>query len=81
MITLKKKPCFWKAKQPFRIFSKEEQDPGAQEIADTLLQDAIRLDQGRPNDDMSVVVLRVVSRQPDAIRRMTVRLPVPTNAS
>lgn len=59
----------------------EEQDPGAQEIADTLLQDAIRLDQGRPNDDMSVVVLRVVSRQPDAIRRMTVRLPVPTNAS
>lgn len=55
----------------------EDQDPTAQEIADTLLAQAIRLDQGRPNDDMSVVVLRILPHDSDQIRRMTVRLPVP----
>lgn len=55
----------------------EDQDPSAQQIADTLLQQAIRLDQNRPNDDMSVVVLRVVPNEPDQVRRMLVRLPVP----
>ncbi len=54
----------------------EDQEPGCQQIADTLLTEAIRLDQRQPNDDMSVVVLRVVARNPDTIRRMTVRLPV-----
>ncbi len=54
----------------------EEQDPSAQEIADAILSNAIQLDQGRPNDDMSVVVLRVLPFESDLIRRMTVRLPV-----
>jgi serine phosphatase RsbU (regulator of sigma subunit) len=54
----------------------EDQDPSSQEIADTLLAHAIQLDQGRPNDDMSVVVLRVLPFESDLIRRMTVRLPV-----
>lgn len=54
----------------------DEQDPTSQEIADTLLSQAINLDQGRPNDDMSVVVLRVLPFESDLIRRMTVRLPV-----
>jgi serine phosphatase RsbU (regulator of sigma subunit) len=54
----------------------EDQPPTAQEIADTLLGEAIRLDQGRPNDDMSVVVLRVLGIESDQIRRLTVRLPV-----
>jgi serine phosphatase RsbU (regulator of sigma subunit) len=54
----------------------EEQDPSAQEIADNLLAQAISLDQGRPNDDMSVVVLRVQTYEGDMIRRMAVRLPV-----
>lgn len=54
----------------------DDQDPSAQEIADTLLSQAIQLDQGRPNDDMSVVVLRVLPFESDLIRRMTVRLPV-----
>ena len=54
----------------------DEQDPTSQEIADTLLSQAINLDQGRPNDDMSVVVLRVLPFESDPIRRMTVRLPV-----
>jgi serine phosphatase RsbU (regulator of sigma subunit) len=54
----------------------EEQNPTAQWLADTLLSNAIRMDQGRPNDDMSVVVLRIISQPTDHIRRMTVRLPV-----
>jgi serine phosphatase RsbU (regulator of sigma subunit) len=54
----------------------EEQNPNSQEIADSLLAEAMRLDQGRPNDDMSVVVLRVLQSDEDQIRRMTVRLPV-----
>jgi serine phosphatase RsbU (regulator of sigma subunit) len=54
----------------------EEQNPHSQEIADSLLAEAMRLDQGRPNDDMSVVVLRVLQSDEDQIRRMTVRLPV-----
>ncbi|MBM3153452.1 MAG: serine/threonine-protein phosphatase, partial [Chloroflexi bacterium] len=36
----------------------EEQEPSPQEIADSLLSHAIRLDEGRPGDDISVVVLR-----------------------
>ena len=54
----------------------DEQEPGAQQIADALLTQAMRLDQNRPNDDMSVVVLRVMQRNVDQIRRMTVTLPV-----
>lgn len=54
----------------------EDQNPSSQEIADALLSQAIQLDQGRPNDDMSVVVLRVFPFESDLIRRMNVRLPV-----
>jgi len=54
----------------------EDQNPSSQYIADTLLAEAIRLDQGRPNDDMSVVVLRVSSQDTDQVRRMIVDLPV-----
>jgi serine phosphatase RsbU (regulator of sigma subunit) len=56
----------------------EEENPSAQEIADNILAQAIRLDQNRPNDDMSVVVLRSIPGESDEIRRMTVRLPVGT---
>jgi serine phosphatase RsbU (regulator of sigma subunit) len=54
----------------------DDQEPTAQEIADTILGQAIRLDDNRPNDDMSVVVLRSIPSEADQIRRMTVRLPV-----
>lgn len=54
----------------------EEQDPNPQEIADTLLANALRLDEGRPGDDISVVVMRSQERNGDNVRRMTVRLPV-----
>ncbi|NMB88931.1 MAG: serine/threonine-protein phosphatase [Chloroflexi bacterium] len=58
----------------------EDQEPSAQAIADTILAEAIRVDQGGPNDDMSVVVLRVLTTLTDAVRRMTVRIPVNMNA-
>ncbi|HOV07241.1 MAG TPA: SpoIIE family protein phosphatase, partial [Anaerolineaceae bacterium] len=54
----------------------EEEDPSPQEIADNILAQAIRADNNRPNDDMSVVVLRSMSAASDQIRRMTIRLPV-----
>jgi len=41
----------------------EEERPSAQEIADTLLGQAIRLDQNRPEKDMAVVVLRITSER------------------
>ncbi len=54
----------------------DDQDPSPQEIVDELLAHAIRLDEGRPADDMSVVVLKVSPRIGDSVRRMTVRLPI-----
>ena len=45
-------------------------------IADALLEEAVTLDDGRPVDDISVVVLKVLKRRGDAVRRMTVRLPI-----
>ena len=54
----------------------EEQDPPPQDIADALLSEAVTLDDGRPVDDISVVVLKVLKRRGDDVRRMTVRLPI-----
>ncbi len=56
----------------------EDENPTSREIADNILAQAIRLDNNRPNDDMSVVVLRSVPGEFDQIRRMSVRLPVGT---
>ncbi|MGC1379239.1 MAG: PP2C family protein-serine/threonine phosphatase [Anaerolineales bacterium] len=53
----------------------DENDPAPQEVADVLLAQALRLDDNRPVDDISVVVLRVMPRQGDEARRMTMRLP------
>jgi serine phosphatase RsbU (regulator of sigma subunit) len=54
----------------------DEGDPSPQTIADSLLEHAMKLDQGRPVDDVSVIVLRVTTHRGDAVRRMTVRLPL-----
>lgn len=54
----------------------EDQDPSPQELADSLLSQAVRLDDNRPADDISVLVLRVSPRSGDDVRRMTVRLPI-----
>jgi serine phosphatase RsbU (regulator of sigma subunit) len=54
----------------------EDQDPTPQQLADTLLAHAIGLDDNRPADDISVLVLKVTSRTGDEVRRMSVRLPI-----
>ncbi len=54
----------------------DDEDPSPQCIADSLLESAVKLDQGRPVDDISVVVLHVTSHQGDEVRRMAVRLPL-----
>jgi serine phosphatase RsbU (regulator of sigma subunit) len=54
----------------------ENEDPTPQLIADSLLENALNLDRGRPSDDISVVVLRVMGRSGDDVRRMSVRLPL-----
>ena len=54
----------------------EDQDPSPQTLADTLLGHAVQLDESRPADDISVLVLKVASRGGDNVRRMTVRLPI-----
>jgi serine phosphatase RsbU (regulator of sigma subunit) len=49
----------------------------ARTLADALLARAVELDRGRPADDISVVVVSVVARrQPDNVRRLSVRFPL-----
>ena len=47
-----------------------------QSISDSLLERALELDHNRPSDDMSVVVVRVLPKSNDEIRRMSVCLPL-----
>jgi serine phosphatase RsbU (regulator of sigma subunit) len=54
----------------------EDQDPTPQQLADALLAHAISLDDNRPADDISVLVLKVSARTGDEVRRMNVRLPI-----
>lgn len=54
----------------------EDQDPSPRLLADTLLAHAVRLDENRPADDISVLILKVIPRDGDNVRRMTLRLPL-----
>lgn len=55
----------------------DEAHPTAEQIAETLLQKALRLDQNRPGDDISVVALQVTGKKEEPlVRRMFVRLPL-----
>ena len=54
----------------------EDQDPTPQVLADALLAQAVSLDDNRPADDISVLVLKVTARMGDNVRRMAVRLPI-----
>ena len=52
--------------------------PPAQELADALLERALWLEEGRPHDDVSVVVVTIAPIEDSdvPIRRLTARLPV-----
>ncbi len=54
----------------------EDQDPPPQDLADALLAFAVRLDDNRPADDISVLVLKVIPLSGDEVRRMSIRLPI-----
>jgi serine phosphatase RsbU (regulator of sigma subunit) len=54
----------------------DQENPSPQEIADSLLAHAVRLDDNRPADDISVVVMRVTSEEGDNVRRMSVEVPL-----
>jgi len=46
-------------------------------IADEILSEALRLDQGRPRDDATVLVLKLVDQPTvDGVRRLTMRFPI-----
>jgi len=44
-------------------------------MAENILQDALSLDQNRPNDDMTVVVMAILDSPVDGIRRLQVEFP------
>jgi len=54
----------------------EDQDPAPQDLADALLGHAMMLDEDRPADDISVLVMKVVPHVGDTVRRMSIRLPI-----
>jgi serine phosphatase RsbU (regulator of sigma subunit) len=54
----------------------EAEDPSPTIIADSIINHALKLERGRPRDDISIVVLRVIPSGDDMIRRMSVQLPV-----
>jgi serine phosphatase RsbU (regulator of sigma subunit) len=54
----------------------EGENPSPTKMADSLMNHALKLDRGMPRDDISVVVMRVINRGNDMIRRMSVQLPV-----
>ena len=54
----------------------QDRDQDPQALADLLLAQAVQLDDNRPSDDVSILVLKVSSKTGDEVRRMTVRLPL-----
>lgn len=53
-----------------------KEEYSAQAIADQFMNQALALDDRRPIDDISVVAIQVSTDNGDAVRRMTVRLPL-----
>jgi serine phosphatase RsbU (regulator of sigma subunit) len=51
-------------------------NPGAEQLADSLLEQALALDDGRPHDDISVLVLRILKYEGDGVRRLALRIPL-----
>jgi serine phosphatase RsbU (regulator of sigma subunit) len=54
----------------------EEEQPTPQRMADALLAHAVDLDDNRPADDISVMVIKVTPLTGDDVRRTNIRLPI-----
>jgi serine phosphatase RsbU (regulator of sigma subunit) len=66
---------------PFQVESfilelMQDERAAPQQWADAILGEAYRLDQGRPVDDMSVVVASILPKGKDDIRRLSARMPL-----
>lgn len=68
--------CFDPLEATRRYLQEGISDP--QEIADRLLQEALDMDDGRPRDDISVVVIlaKEAPKEGDDVRRLSGRLPL-----
>jgi len=53
-----------------------EGETSAQQLANRLLEQAVALDEGRPHDDISVLVLRILDREGDGVRRLALKFPL-----
>jgi hypothetical protein len=54
-----------------------DENISAQRLADAILGRAVELDRGRPDDDTSILVVRVVpGTETDQARRLSVRFPI-----
>jgi len=53
-----------------------ESNTSAQQLANYLLGQALALDEGRPHDDISVLVLRILDRMGDDVRRLALTFPL-----
>jgi serine phosphatase RsbU (regulator of sigma subunit) len=55
----------------------EEGETSAQRVADALLEEALELEEGRPRDDISVLVLHIAERRPENdVRHLLLRVPL-----
>jgi serine phosphatase RsbU (regulator of sigma subunit) len=54
----------------------DRDDASAQQVADGLLEQALELDEGRPHDDISVLVMHIVDVEGDGVRRLAIQLPI-----
>jgi len=53
-----------------------EEKASAEQVANGLFERALALDEGRPQDDISVLALRVLDRAGDGVRRLALRFPL-----
>jgi serine phosphatase RsbU (regulator of sigma subunit) len=51
-------------------------DSAPQDMADSLMAEALELEQTRPGDDISIVVIGVLPRARDDVRRLSAQLPL-----
>lgn len=54
----------------------ENQPPDPHDWADALLEHAVNLDDGRPTDDISILIAAILPKSGDDVRRLTARMPI-----
>jgi serine phosphatase RsbU (regulator of sigma subunit) len=52
------------------------QPPDPHDWADALLERAVEIDDGRPTDDISILIAAILPKRGDDVRRLTARMPI-----